>query len=274
MATAFLYCRLSPVEAEQFCENCKVKWTHRRGPIATCPKCGREHDVKMPDSIESQAERLTYWCKAKWSDENRPTLVLVKETGTAFAAFSHRPESSRILAVLKPGDFLLVTKYDRGWRNSADWCNTIAAIEKAKATLIVAEEGYDGSTAMGKCMATFAVAMAQLERDRISERMKASHAYRRARGQATGATPFGKRVTICTTTGKKILVDDPQELRMAKWVYIMRFEKRYPWRNLVPIAKELGFRNRAGRPLTLQKLMDMGTNSRKLKASGKLDEVQ
>lgn len=271
---AFLYARLSFEECKQTCPQCEKEWAHTRGLVATCPKCGWQTSIDVPNSIERQTDRMLYWCKAKWSEADCPKLVVVQELATGAKSFTRREKSAEILTNARQGDFIVVCKIDRGWRNSFDFHTTVNELERRGVTLMVIEEQVDMSTAMGRFIVSLSAGLAQLERDKVSERTKASIAWRKERGLSSGNhTKFGSKVTICPKTGKKIVVDDPNELRMAKWVYEMRFVNGVPWDKIVIAAKELGFVNRAGRPFNLQKLKDMGTEARKLQASGKLDHV-
>lgn len=271
---AFLYARLSFEECKQTCPQCEKEWAHTRGLVATCPRCGWQTPIDLPNSIERQADRMVHWCKARWDETTLPNLVLVPDLQTAFKSFMKREETTRVLANSKPGDHLILCKYDRGWRNSQDFHLTVRELDRLGITLVVVEEQYDTSTAIGRFMVNQSIALAQLERDRTSERTKAAIKWRRDQGLSSGNhTKFGTKVTICPKTGKKIVVDDLNELRMAKWIYEMRVVNGVPWDKIVIVAEQLGFRNRAGKPFNYNKLRDLGTEARKLQASGKLDHV-
>lgn len=272
---AFLYARLSYEESLQRCAKCSKEWQHTRGTMATCPQCGHVSRIDLPNSVDRQTDRMRHWCKAKWSEEARPTLVEVPELGTGFKPFSQRPQAQQILANSQKGDFLVICKIDRGWRNCHDFHRTVNELERRGVTLMVVEEQFDTSTAMGRFMVSLSAALAQLERDRTSERTKAQIQWRKERGLCSGNhVKFGSKVTICPTTGLKVVVDDENELRMAKWIYEMRFVNQVPWDTLVIAAVQLGFRNRAGKPFNYNKLRDMGTEARKLFLAGKLDRVR
>lgn len=273
MPTAYLYARLSDTESTQFCDKCQHSWKHWRGPVAVCPKCQTKRPVTSPDSIENQSDWMQQYCRARWSDAERPSLVLVKELGTAFKSFCKREESSKILSHLKEGDFLIACKLARGWRNTLDFLVTHDEVSKTGATLIVIHENIDMSTAMGKCIATVFAAFAEMERSLVSERQKASVAMRKAQGRSVGNPPYGKRIGICQTTGKKIIVDDEQELRMIKWIYVMRYKKRIPWNVMVAKAAELGFSARSGKMFSASHFRVLGRVGRVMNRAGVLDKI-
>ncbi|MDP1796962.1 MAG: recombinase family protein [Planctomycetaceae bacterium] len=243
--------------------------------MATCPECGDQQDVRIPNSIEYQRERLLRYCEAKWMDGERPHIIIVPElVSTTLKAFDNRSESSKILNSIRKGDYFIACRLDRAWRSAHDFHKTFDLMHQRGVTVIMTEQSFDSSTAIGWAMASMSAVFAELERRNTSERTKQAIKSLRERGFSTGNhVKFGTRVGICQKTGKKIIVDDINELRMAKWVYIMRFVKRIPWETLVPVAEQLGFRNRAGKPFNYNKLKDMGTDARRLHRLGKLDQV-
>lgn len=268
---AFLYARLSYDESRQQCKKCQNRWHHTRGIVARCPKCGWQTPYDSPVSIERQVSKLTAWCRAKWEPEQQPTLVVVEELCSGFKEFKNRPEAARIAANMQKGDYLLVTRLARGWRNSKDFHMTIDECEKKGVDVIVIEEQYDTSTAMGKFIISLSAALAQLERDYASERVKQFNEQCRKTGRVSGNhIPFGSMATICQQTGKKIVVDNPDELRMAKWVYEMKYEKKVDWHTIYACAKRLGFVSRAGRAYTVGFLRKIGMKCNALKAAGKI----
>lgn len=269
---AFLYARLSYEESRFTCSRCNHKWTHTRGLHANCPKCNEPHEVKSPYSIDRQVDKLTAWCKSRWSEPGtEPTIVIVEELMSGFKDFAKRDEGQRIVANMRRGDFIITCKYARGWRNSRDFHNTVAECEKRGVTIVVIDEMFDTSTAIGKFMVSLSVALAQLERDQTSERVKEFHHHRKSQGLASGAAvPFGQKVTICTKTGRKIVVDDPEELRVAKWVYEMKYKRKADWYSICAAAKQLGIVGRSGNPFTVTYLRKVGMRAVKLKESGKI----
>lgn len=273
MPTAYLYARLSSEESSQFCQSCKHNWTHYGTGDAICPKCKASHPVKIPNSIESQADRMHAWCIARWPVESRPSLMLIKDNVSGGSKFSERDHGSTLMDVLQEGDFVIMVRLDRGWRSARDFHETVAMFDEKKATLILIEENYDGSTAIGRFMAGLSALLAQLERERTSERQRASVAMRKAQGRSVGNPPYGKRIGICQTTGKKIIKDDEQELRMIKWVYVMRYKKRVPWNVMVTEAAKLGFSSRSGKMFSASHFRALGKIGRVMNRSGVLDKI-
>lgn len=103
-----------------------------------------------------------------------------------------RPGLLSALKALRQGDTLLVWKLDRLGRNLRHIVNTVHDLEKKGIGLKVLT-GYgasiDTTTASGKLVFGIFAALAEFERDMISERTKAGLASARARGRSGGA-PF------------------------------------------------------------------------------------
>lgn len=272
---AFLYARLSYEESLQKCGDCEQKWQHTRGLQARCPKCGWTTHVDLPFSIDRQVEKMLAWCRAKWEPEHQPTLVVVEELGSGGKEFRQREEGRRILANLQRGDFLIVCRYARGWRNARDFHLTIADCERQGVSVVVIDECYDTSTAMGRFQVNLSVALAQLERDFASERTREAIAHRQKAGRVSGNhIRFGQMASICPKTGHKIVVDNPDELRLAAWIYEMKYDRHVDWHTLFVVARQLGFRSRTGKPYSLTFLRKIGMRAVALHAEGKLHHIR
>jgi DNA invertase Pin-like site-specific DNA recombinase len=82
-----------------------------------------------------------------------------------------RQELETLLAFLRPGDTLIVTKLDRLARSTLDMLTLITDLGKRGVGVrSLAERDIDTTTAAGKLMLTVFAAVAQFERERIKER--------------------------------------------------------------------------------------------------------
>lgn len=271
---AFLYARLSYDESKATCATCGNEWQHTRGVTATCPKCGHQQPYDSPISVDRQADKMRAWCRAKWEPEHMPTLVVVEELHSGGKDFHRRPEGSRIISSMQKGDFLVICRIARGWRSARDFHNTVEECDNKGVSIAVVDDAFDMSTAMGRFVINLCVSLAQLEREQASERTKEFIKHRRQGGFCSGNhVPFGQMATICQKTGRKIVVDNPDELRMAKWIYEMKYLKHVEWHTIYAIANRMGFVNRAGRPYTISSLRRIGQRSAELWESGKLNKI-
>ncbi len=106
----------------------------------------------------------------------------------------NRPNFSRLLAILQPGDTLMVTKLDRFARTAADGVTLIQSLLQRNINVHILNMGKADNTAMGKLLITILLAFAEFERDMIVERTQAGKAmkkstdpsYKEGRPQAPG----------------------------------------------------------------------------------------
>ncbi|MCA1907541.1 MAG: recombinase family protein, partial [Magnetospirillum sp.] len=100
-----------------------------------------------------------------------------------------RPGLEAALAVLTPGDSLVIWKLDRLWRSAKHALITLERVQSVGATLRSLTEGFDLDTPPGKLMATILAGFAEYERAVIQERTRAGLAAAKARGVRLGAKP-------------------------------------------------------------------------------------
>jgi DNA invertase Pin-like site-specific DNA recombinase len=108
----------------------------------------------------------------------------------ASGAKTDRPQLRRLLAEIRPGDVLTVTRLDRLARSTRDLLNTLAAITGKKAGFrSLADAWADTTTAHGRLMLTVLGGLAEFERELIRARTGEGRARAKARGQSLGR-PF------------------------------------------------------------------------------------
>lgn len=112
------------------------------------------------NSLEDQRARLV---EAGCAPEN---IYSESFTGTRM----ERPEFTRLLKKLQPGDTLVVTKLDRFARTAADGAKTIQALLERGVAVNVLNMGKADNSPMGKLMMTIMFAFAEFERDMIVDR--------------------------------------------------------------------------------------------------------
>lgn len=100
-----------------------------------------------------------------------------------------RPELQRVLALLQPGDVLVVYKMDRVARSLKDLLNILDGIKAAGAAIRSLSEPLDTTVPVGVFMVQVLGAVAQLERSIIRERALAGQVAAYKRGVRWG----GKR---------------------------------------------------------------------------------
>ena len=106
-------------------------------------------------------------------------------TGTARV----RPELDRLLAELRPGDVVTVTKYDRMARSLPDLLGIVEVIRGKGAGFRSLGEDIDTTTPAGRLVFHVFASIAQFERERIVERTKEGLEAARKRGRVGGRPP-------------------------------------------------------------------------------------
>lgn len=99
-----------------------------------------------------------------------------------------RPELARALAAMKAGeaDALVVAKLDRLSRSTLDFASLVERAMSEGWSIVALDIGVDTSTTNGRMLASILMALAQWERELISDRTKAALAVVRSRGVKLG----------------------------------------------------------------------------------------
>lgn len=106
-------------------------------------------------------------------------------TGTARA----RPELDRLLKELRPGDVVVVTKYDRLARSLKDLLEIVDLIQAYGGGFRSLGEDIDTTSPAGRLVFHVFASIAQFERERIVERTIEGLAAARRRGRIGGRPP-------------------------------------------------------------------------------------
>ena len=108
----------------------------------------------------------------------------------ASGAKTDRAQLRRLLAQLKAGDVLMVTRLDRLARSTRDLLNTLGMITEKKAGFrSLADAWADTTTAHGRLMVTVLAGLAEFERELIRARTGEGRARAKAIGQSLGRKP-------------------------------------------------------------------------------------
>ena len=100
-----------------------------------------------------------------------------------------RPELDRLLDQLRPGDVLVVAKYDRLSRSLQDLLIIVETIRNRGAGFRSLAEDIDTTTPAGRLVFHVMSSIAQFELERIAERTKEGLAAARKRGRVGGRPP-------------------------------------------------------------------------------------
>lgn len=147
----------------------------------------------------------------------------------------NRPGGVKLNLMLEKGDVVLFPKLDRGFRNTLDMLKTVALWKKLGASVRMLNIHVDTSTPIGEMILTVMAAVAQFERQRISERIKSTFAHRRllrANGDSSAVCssrpPYGFKVQ--NIGGKKRFVRDDDQRGLGAAIVRWREELKMTFR--------------------------------------------
>jgi site-specific DNA recombinase len=147
-----------------------------------------EMQVNEGVSLDAQSAKIRAYCEL-----NELELIEIVCDAGKSAKTTNRDGLQKCLAAIASGEAsaIVVYKLDRLSRKVLDTLNLISEIESHGASLHSISEKLDTSSALGKFFVNMTAALAQLERDQISERVTMAMAHKKDEGQHCGAAPFG-----------------------------------------------------------------------------------
>jgi DNA invertase Pin-like site-specific DNA recombinase len=125
--------------------------------------------------------------------------------------FSARPKGAELLATLRSGDHVIATKLDRCFRSACDALNVAEDFRNKGIHLHLLDIGGDCTgNGVAKLVFNILAAVAEMERGRISERVRSVKQHRREAGYFTGG--HVARGFNVTEDGKLVADDRWQEV--------------------------------------------------------------
>ena len=100
-----------------------------------------------------------------------------------------RPEQTRLMSHLRPGDTIVVHSLDRAGRRAADLLTWVEQIHDAGATLRILTLDVDTTSPMGRLVLGVVASLAEAERALIRERVQSGLEAARRRGRVGGRKP-------------------------------------------------------------------------------------
>ncbi len=162
-------------------------------------------------SLQAQESAIRNWCE----QAGRTLERVCVENGVSGSRADNRPALQQALAqVCDTKGVLVVYSLARLARSTYDTIEIAEQLKAAGADLVSLSEDINTTTAAGKMVFRLLAVLAEFERDLISERTKASLAWKRAHGEMTGSVRYGFRgVPSDKTTkrGTRIVHEVPDE---------------------------------------------------------------
>lgn len=186
--------------------------------VACYVRVSHEDQKKFGVSIPAQIEKLKAYVN------NHSEMMLVDfyiDEGISAVKVKKRLELQRLLNDVKEKkvDLILFTKLDRWGRNVKIYHQIQDVLDEHGVLWQAIDEDFETITANGKFKVNIMMSVAQQERDRGSERVKDSFAYKIKNGEAiygSNSMPFG--FSVQEIDGKKRMVHNPQEESILKEV--------------------------------------------------------
>ena len=100
-----------------------------------------------------------------------------------------RPNFTKLINSLAPGDKLIVTKLDRFARTAIEGSKVVRDLVDKGVTVHILNMGIADNTPTGKLLVTIMLSFAEFERDMIVERTQSGKAIARANGQRVDGRP-------------------------------------------------------------------------------------
>jgi len=149
--------------------------------------------VKEGESLAVQQELGEAICKLEGL-----TLagIFVEEGVSGSKPLASRPEGSRLVAGLQPGDVVIALRLDRMFRNVADAVTTLSDFKRRGVALYLKDVGgFVSGDSVGELVFSIMSATASFERSRTRERIVETKASLARQGRFMGGdTPFGTRL--------------------------------------------------------------------------------
>jgi len=176
-----------------------------------------DEQANLGVSLDAQRQRIAAFCQL----HDLELSAIFADEGLSGSRADNRPGLNGVLnAACRAKSPIVVYSLSRLARSTSDAIAMAERLADAGADLISITERIDTTTGMGRFFFTTVAALAQLERDLISERTTAALAHKRSKGERIGGIPLGFDVAA----DGKHLVANADEQRVVEAIHRFRAE--------------------------------------------------
>lgn len=147
-------------------------------------------------------------------------VEIVRDEGVSAKSIAGRPGAQRVVDLAKAGkvDAVVIYKLDRLFRNATEALMTSSCLSKKGVGLHSVTESIDTLSAMGRFFFTIMAALAEMERNLISERTADALRHKKANGEVYNHPPYG-----WNREGDLLRIND-EEQEVITWMQQKRAE--------------------------------------------------
>lgn len=209
-------------------------------------------------SIDSQIEK----CKALCTMNGWEEYKIFKDPGFSGKNLD-RPGFTEMLKEIRSGsvEYVLCYRLDRISRSMRDFVNLVADFETYNTMFASVTESIDTSSSAGRMLMTVIMAMAQMERENIVERVTDNYYYRCNLGfWGGGPAPYGYSLARTSSAGKQhtTLEIDKEEAAIVRNIFNWYLEPGGSVRNIIAkLNTELKIKTRRGSQWTSRVVSDL-----------------
>lgn len=194
--------------------------------FAYCRVSGKESaksDISIPTQRASARDfKKKHYPDMPWAEESypfdsAPGFFVDRAVSAWSKMFDQRMGSSKILELAEAGDVVIIHSVDRGFRNVADYGNTVSLLTKKGVTVRFSiDESVNFSTASGKFMGNLLATVAQYSSDIKSERTREARAMVALGLRKSKPRSEKKVVSVGTDWGRAVYADSIKDIEPSR----------------------------------------------------------
>ncbi len=183
------------VQRDELCPNGSSQFFLTKGAIMTTALYGRVSTGFQQTGLESQRMALKNWCETKSITD----YVLYEDFAVSGTKVS-RPSLDKMMNEVRSGKIkrVVVYSFSRFARSTTQLLSALEEFRLLNVEFVSLSEQVDTSSAIGKALFTIISAIATLERDLVSERVKNGMLSAKAKGKRIGRPSTIKPELIMT----------------------------------------------------------------------------